>query len=160
MVLSDNDIRGRLERGEIKIVPAPDLALQLQPASIDLRLGFQVREFNRAVTPPLEPTDADRLGEFTTCTTLREGEQFILHPGQFVLAQTLERIEVPRNLAARVYGRDSFRRLGVMIYCPEEYLSPSFSGVIELEMTNINQSAIAIYPGMRICQIAFVPVHQ
>ncbi|MDE3230048.1 MAG: dCTP deaminase [Chloroflexota bacterium] len=155
MILSDRDILTRLERGDIGITPAPDLESQLQPASLDLRLGYDFQTFNYTRQALIDPADPTTFEQLTSLTQLRDGERFLVHPGEFVLATTLERIEIPNDLLARLEGRSSIGRLGIVIHSTAGYLDPGFQGQITLEISNLGRIAVALYPSMRICQVAF-----
>ena len=155
MILSDRDIHARLEKGDIVITPAPDLDAQLQPASLDLRLGYDFQTYNYTRQALIDPADPTTFEQLTSLTQLRDGERFLVHPGEFVLATTLERIEIPNDLLARLEGRSSIGRLGIVIHSTAGYLDPGFKGQITLEISNLGRIAVALYPGMRICQIAF-----
>lgn len=155
MILSDRDILARLERGDIRILPAPDLETQLQPASLDLRLGYDFQTFNYTRQSLIDPRDPSTFEELTTLTQLREDERFLVHPGEFVLATTMEHVEVPNDLLARLEGRSSIGRLGIVIHSTAGYVDPGFKGKITLEISNLGRIAVALYPGMRICQVAF-----
>ena len=155
MILSDRDILERLERGDIVITPAPDLDTQLQPASLDLRLGYDFQSFNYTRQALIDPADPSTFEQLTTLTQLEDGERFLVHPGEFVLATTLERVEIPSGLLARLEGRSSIGRLGIVIHSTAGYVDPGFKGKITLEISNLGRIAVALYPRMRICQIAF-----
>jgi dCTP deaminase len=155
MILSDRDILERLKRGDIVITPAPDLDTQLQPASLDMRLGYDFQTFNYTRQALIDPADPATFEQLTTLTQLEDGERFIVHPGEFVLATTLERIEIPSNLLARLEGRSSIGRIGIVIHSTAGYVDPGFKGKITLEISNLGKIAVALYPGMRICQVAF-----
>ena len=155
MILSDRDVRARLARGDIKIAPEPDPEIQIQPASIDLRLGYDFQTFNSTQQALIDPADPSSFEQLTNLIHLREGERFIVHPGEFVLATTLEHVEIPDDLVARLEGRSSIGRLGIVIHSTAGYIDPGFKGRITLEISNLGRIAVALYPGMRICQIAF-----
>ncbi|HEU0027580.1 MAG TPA: dCTP deaminase [Ktedonobacterales bacterium] len=155
MILSDRDILERLRRGDIVITPAPDLDTQLQPASLDMRLGYDFQTFNYTRQALIDPADPATFEQLTSLAQLEDGERFIVHPGEFVLATTLERIEIPSNLLARLEGRSSIGRVGIVIHSTAGYLDPGFKGKITLEISNLGKIAVALYPRMRICQIAF-----
>ncbi|HLZ60263.1 MAG TPA: dCTP deaminase [Ktedonosporobacter sp.] len=155
MILSDRDLVARLARGEIKILPAPDPEVQIQPASIDLRLGYDFQTFNHTHQALIDPADPESFRQLTTMAHLQESERFIVHPGEFVLATTLEQVEIPDDLVARLEGRSSIGRLGIVIHSTAGYIDPGFKGAITLEISNLGRIAVALYPGMRICQIAF-----
>lgn len=155
MILSDRDVRARLARGDIKIAPEPDPEIQIQPASIDLRLGYDFQTFNYTQQALIDPADPSSFEQLTNLIHLQESERFIVHPGEFVLATTLEHVEIPDDLVARLEGRSSIGRLGIVIHSTAGYIDPGFKGRITLEISNLGRIAVALYPGMRICQIAF-----
>lgn len=155
MILSDRDILTRLKRGDIVITPEPNLETQLQPASLDLRLGYDFQTFNYTRQALIDPADPATFSQLTTLTQLEDGERFLVHPGEFVLATSLERVEIPADLLARLEGRSSIGRLGIVIHSTAGYVDPGFKGKITLEISNLGRIAVALYPGMRICQIAF-----
>ena len=167
MILSDQDIRAAIESGRVKITPDPDLATQLQPASFDLRLSSKFRVFKSAATPYIDPTDPTTFQEMTELTDTTDKDQpllphmkggprpFVIHPGEFVLGMTKEYIELPNDLTARVEGRSSLGRLGIIIHSTAGYIDPGFTGNITLEITNIGSVPVLLHPEMRICQLAF-----
>jgi dCTP deaminase len=155
VILSDRDVRARLACGDIKIAPEPDPEIQIQPASIDLRLGYDFQTFNYTQQALIDPADPSSFEQLTNLIHLQESERFIVHPGEFVLATTLEHVEIPDDLVARLEGRSSIGRLGIVIHSTAGYIDPGFKGRITLEISNLGRIAVALYPGMRICQIAF-----
>lgn len=155
MILSDRDILTRLEQGDITITPTPDLDTQLQPASLDLRLGYDFQTFNYTRQALIDPADPRTFEQLTSLTQLQDGERFLVHPGEFVLATTLEHVEIPDDLLARLEGRSSIGRIGIVIHSTAGYIDPGFKGKITLEISNLGRIAVALYPRMRICQIAF-----
>lgn len=155
MILSDRDILERLRKGDIVISPEPDMQTQLQPASLDLRLGYDFQTFNYTRQALIDPADPATFERLTTLTQLEDGERFLVHPGEFVLATSLERVEIPGDLIARLEGRSSIGRLGIVIHSTAGYIDPGFKGKITLEISNLGRIAVALYPRMRICQIAF-----
>ena len=116
MILSDADILDRLADGDLVVEPLGDVDQQVQPASVDLRLGERFLEFQRTNIPCIHPTEADEVGEYVTETTVAEGDEFILHPGDFVLGTTTERVEIPDDLVAHVEGRSSLGRLAIVVH--------------------------------------------
>jgi len=150
-VLSDRSIHEELARGRIVIEPlAPDA---LQPASVDLRLDRTFRTFrvtHRPYVDVREPTD-----DLTERVLMGDGEPFIVQPGAFVLAATLEWVSLPHDIVARVDGKSSLGRLGLLVHATAGYVDPGFSGKLTLELSNQSQMPIALYPGMKIAQISF-----
>ena len=155
MILSDGDILDRLEAGDLVIEPLEDLDLQVQPASVDVRLGREFLEFQRTNIPSIHPNSQDEVGDYVSETVVERDEEFILHPGDFVLGTTIERVEVPIDLVAQVEGRSSLGRLAVVIHATAGYIDPGFRGRITLELSNLGTAPVALSPGMRISQIVF-----
>lgn len=156
MILSDSEIKKRINLGEIKIETEEgyDIFKQVWPASLDFRLGNVFKSYKRWELTLIDPKKDIELKQIET-TVVKDGEFFILHPGQFVLGVTMEKIKVPYDLVARCEGRSSIWRLWVVIHSTAGYIDPWFEGTITLEITNINEIPIALYPGMRIWQFAF-----
>ncbi|WP_433625828.1 dCTP deaminase [Halomicrococcus sp. NG-SE-24] len=155
MILSDADILRRLEEGDLVVDPLDDPALQIQPASVDLRLGEQFLEFQHANIPCIHPDSEKEVENYVTETTVPEGEEFILHPGDFVLGTTKERVEIPPDLLAHVEGRSSFGRLAVVIHATAGVVDPGYCGQITLELSNLGTAPVALTPGTRISQLIF-----
>ena len=152
MVLSDRSIREELASGRLCIEPMSDDALQ--PSSVDLRLDRLFRVFTkseRSLIDVREPCD-----ECTELITVDEGKPFIISPGEFVLANTLETITLPDDLVARLDGRSSLGRLGLLVHATAGYVDPGWSGKLTLELSNVSPMPIAVYSGMKICQISFL----
>lgn len=116
MILSDRDILDRLASGELVIEPLDDPELQVQPASVDLRLGQEFLEFQRTNIPSIHPSRQNQVSDYVSETVIGGDEEFILHPGDFVLGTTKERVEIPPDLVAKVEGRSSLGRLAVVIH--------------------------------------------
>lgn len=157
MILSDVDILKRLENKSLFIEPMRDVDLQVGPSSVDLRLSNEFVVFRREKKPFIDPFSDDPQA-FTEKIVLSENEPFIIHPQEFVLASTMEYVKIPNDLVGRVDGRSSLGRLGIIIHATAGFIDPGFEGTITLEITNINVMPVALYPGMRICQISFEPV--
>lgn len=155
MILSDADILARLETGDLRIDPLSDPEIQVQPASVDLRLGTEFLEFQRANISCIHPNRADEVKEYVEETHVPEGEEFVLHPGDFVLGSTKERVAVPDDLVAHVEGRSSLGRLAVVIHATAGLADPGFEGHVTLELSNLGTAPVALTPGMRISQITF-----
>ena len=155
MILSDTDILDRLVDGDLVVEPLADVDQQVQPASVDLRLGETFLEFQRTNIPCIHPTAADEVGEYVTETTVSAGEEFILHPGDFVLGTTRERVEVPSDLLATVQGRSSLGRLAIVIHATAGIVDPGYVGQITLELSNLGTAPVALTPGMRVSQLIF-----
>lgn len=155
MILSDRDIKKALKSGRIKIRPKPDLASQLGSCKLDLRLGYVYRVFNHSKTPYIDPQDPKTLEGLTTEIRVRRGEAFILHPGEFILTITQEYLEMPDDLTGELEGRSSIGRLGVVVHSTAANIDAGFRGHIALELANMGRIPVKLYPGMRICSLAF-----
>jgi dCTP deaminase len=155
MILSDADIRRRLTDGELVVEPLDDPELQIQPASIDLRLGREFLEFQRTNIPCIHPNSEQEVDEYVDETYVEEGEDFILHPGDFVLGTTKERVEIPADLIAHVEGRSSLGRLAVVVHATAGLADPGYKGQITLELSNLGTAPVALTPEMRISQLTF-----
>ncbi len=150
-VLSDRDIRGELERGRIVIEPYDPR--DLQPSSVDLHLDRSFRVFRNNRYPYIDVRSPQP--ELTELVRIEGDEAFILHPGEFVLGQTLEWVELPDDLVARLEGKSSLGRLGLLIHSTAGYVDPGWKGTLTLELSNVANLPIALYQGMRIGQISF-----
>lgn len=155
MVLSDRDLKRALKLGRIKITPKPDLSTQLGSCSIDLRLGRTFRVFEHSRHPFIDPFKKAIGKEVTREIAVEDGEPFIIQPSDFVLATTIEKIEVPDDLTGRLEGRSSIGRLGVVIHSTAASIEAGFKGHIALELANMGKMPVALYPGMRICALSF-----
>lgn len=158
MIYSDRDIKRLLAEGQIKVEPAPNLSTQLGSCSLDLCLSneFSVFDYNKhAFVDVRDPQQSrDIMKEVTV-----EGDQpFILHPQSFVLAITLEHVELPDNVVARLEGRSSLGRLGIIVHATASVIDPGWRGRIVLELANHGQMPVALYPGMRVCSVTFEPL--
>lgn len=155
MILSDQDILKRLETGDLKIEPLRDIDQQVQPASVDLRLGESFLEFQRTNIPCIHPRSEREVSDYVTETVIDEGNDFVLHPDDFVLATTIESITVPPDLVGHVEGRSSLGRLAVVIHSTAGLADPGYEGQITLELSNLGVAPVALTPGMRIAQMTF-----
>ncbi len=156
MILSDSAIRARLESGSLGMETEAqyDILSQIWPASLDFRLGKVFRFYKRSNLTLIDPKLWVNPEHIQT-VELDENTPFILHPRQFILGSTIEKIKLPADLLARCEGRSSLGRLGIIIHSTAGFIDPWFEGTITLEITNINEVPIALYPGMRIGQFAF-----
>jgi dCTP deaminase len=155
MILSDTDLLERLGEGDLVVDPIDHLDTQVQPASIDMRLGSEFLEFQRTNIPCIHPDRADEVDEYVRETYVEEGEEFILHPGDFVLGTTKERVEIPSDLVATVEGRSSLGRLAVVVHATAGFIDPGFCGKITLELSNLGAAPVALSPDMRVSQLVF-----
>jgi dCTP deaminase len=155
MILSDTDILARLQAGDLVIEPLDDVDQQVQPASVDLRLGAEFLEFQRTNISCIHPTREQEVSEYIAETVVADDEEFILHPGDFVLGTTRERIEMPRDLVANVEGRSSLGRLAVVVHATAGFVDPGYRGQVTLELSNLGTAPVALTPGMRVSQLVF-----
>lgn len=155
MILSDRDIKRAIVGRHIKITPKPDFKIQLGSCALDLRLGKVYRVFDHSRTPYIDPRNSDTLEGITTEIRVKDGEAFTLHPGEFILAVTEERLEMPDDLAGRLEGRSSIGRLGIVVHSTAATVDAGFRGNITLELANMGRIPVMLYPGMRICSISF-----
>jgi dCTP deaminase len=150
-VLSDRDIRAALEASEIAIKPYDPA--DLQPSSVDLHLDRSFRVFRNNRYPYIDVRSPQP--DLTELLTVADDEPFVLHPGEFVLGQTLEWVELPNDLVARLEGKSSLGRLGLLIHSTAGYVDPGWKGNLTLELSNVANLPIALYFGMKIGQISF-----
>jgi dCTP deaminase len=150
-VLSDHDIAALLASGRVKVEPYD--AADLQPSSVDLHLdrSFRVFRNNRYAFIDVRAPQPD----LTELLNVADEEPFVLHPGEFVLGQTLEWVELPNDLVARLEGKSSLGRLGLLIHSTAGYVDPGWKGKLTLELSNVAKLPIALYFGMKIGQISF-----
>ena len=153
-ILSDKTLKEYLKEGKIGFEPLTD-EKQIQPSSIDMRLGDEFKVFKVIRKPYIDPKDPDDISTYMESTIVPEGEAFIIHPNEFALATTLEYVKVPDDLVARVEGRSSMGRLGITMHVTAGFIDPGFEGNITLEISNIGAMPVALYPGQRVCQIVF-----
>ena len=157
-VLSDKDIRELIDNKnavEVKEGPEVDLDLQLGPSSLDLRLGY---EFGVLKTRKVKAIDTQSMKDYSEIKESRRAtpeEGMVVHPGEFLLGTTLEALNVPSNLVARIEGRSSYARLGLIPHAAAGFVDPGFEGQITLEIQNLGNVPITIYPEDRICQVVF-----
>jgi dCTP deaminase len=149
MMLSDRDIGAALADGSLTIDPFDPACLQ--PASVDVRLspGFRVfHNHSRTHIDPATPGD-----DLTELVTVKPGDPFILHPGEFVLGCTVERFAVPPDMSARLEGKSSLGRLGLLVHSTAGFVDPGFRGALTLELSSVARLPILLWPGMRIGQL-------
>ena len=157
MVLSDRTIRRLLDEGRIGIDPyAEEL---LQPSSVDVRVDRLFRVFRNSRYPFIDVKEP--MEDLTELVEVADDEQpFILHPGEFVLGSTLERIRLPDDLVARLEGKSSLGRLGLLIHSTAGFIDPGWDGHVTLELSNVANLPITIYYGMKIGQLSFVQLSE
>jgi len=151
MILSDISIRAAIEIGTIEIDPYdPSM---VQPASIDVRVDRYFRVFENHRYPYIDPKQAQP--DLTTEVETGLDQAFMLHPGEFVLGSTLEVVRLADSIVARLEGKSSLGRLGLLIHSTAGFVDPGFEGHLTLELSNVATLPVAIYPGMRIGQMSF-----
>ncbi len=155
MVLSDRDIKRALEEKRIVITPKPDLTTQLGSCSIDLRLGNLFRIFDHSKYPFIDPYKKDYSSDITREVKLKDDQQFIMQPGDFVLAVTMEKVTIPDTMMGRLEGRSSLGRMGIVVHSTASIFDPGWNGNCVLELGNLGRMAVALTPGMRICAMTF-----
>jgi dCTP deaminase len=149
MILSDHELHAAVKDGRLGIDPfEPDL---IQPSSVDVRLDRRFRVFNNQKYTHIDP--AKQQDELTVPVDVPGDEPFVLHPGEFVLGSTLEAITLPADLAARLEGKSSLGRLGLLTHSTAGFIDPGFTGHVTLELSNVANLPITLWPGMKIGQL-------
>ncbi|OYN88551.1 dCTP deaminase [Parenemella sanctibonifatiensis] len=151
MLLSDTDIRHQLAEGRIGLDPLDES--MVQPSSVDVRLDRLFRVFENHRYPHIDP--AEEQPELTREVAPGPDEPFILHPGEFALAATYEVVTLPDDIAARLEGKSSLGRLGLLTHSTAGFIDPGFSGHVTLELSNTATLPIKLWPGMKIGQLCF-----
>ena len=151
MLLSDRDIRSQIDAGRVELDPYEPA--MVQPSSIDVRLDKFFRVFDNhkyaAIDPAIEQPELTRLIE------VESGNPFVLHPGEFVLGSTYESVTLPDDIAARLEGKSSLGRLGLLTHSTAGFIDPGFEGNVTLELSNTATLPINLWPGMKIGQLCF-----
>ena len=151
-VLSDGTIRRLVEEGRIVIDPWDDALVQ--PASVDLRLGDSFRVFHNHRVTAIDLREPPR--NLTEEVRIEDGVPFAIHPGEFVLGRTLERVAIPEDVVARIEGKSSIGRLGLIVHATAGFVDPGFNGSLTLEITNLTRVPIKLYEGLPIAQLSFM----
>ncbi|MGA8988632.1 dCTP deaminase [Aeromicrobium sp.] len=151
MLLSDRDILAEIDAGRVALDPFD--REMIQPSSIDVRLDKYFRVFDNHKYPHIDPA-ADQ-SDLTREIQVDNGEPFILHPGEFVLGSTYELVTLPDDIAARLEGKSSLGRLGLMTHSTAGFIDPGFTGHVTLELANVATLPIKLYPGMKIGQVCY-----
>jgi len=151
-VLSDGTIARLVGEGRIRIDPW-DEAL-VQPASVDLRLGDSFRVFHNHRASAIDLRDPPT--NLTEQVNVADGEAFIIHPGEFCLGRTLEYVELPDDIVARIEGKSSLGRLGLIVHATAGFCDPGWKGTLTLELNNLTRVPIKLYPGLPIAQLSFM----
>jgi dCTP deaminase len=149
--MSDRDIRASIEAGQIGLEPL-DMSL-LQPSSFDVRIDRFFRLFDNHKYAHIDP--AEQQDDLTRLVEVAPDEPFILHPGEFVLGSTYEFVKLPDNIAARLEGKSSLGRLGLVTHSTAGFVDPGFNGHVTLELSNMATLPIKLWPGMKIGQLCF-----
>jgi dCTP deaminase len=152
MILSDRTIREEIKAGRIGIDPFDDTAVQA--SSVDVHVDGVFRVFHNARHPYIDVRQP--MDDLTELVEVPDGQAFILHPGEFVLGSTRERVRLPDDVAARLEGKSSLGRLGLLTHSTAGFVDPGWDGHLTLELSNVANLPITIYPGMKIGQIAFL----
>ncbi|WP_024356206.1 dCTP deaminase [Leucobacter chironomi] len=151
MLLSDHDINAELDSGRIGLTPSE--ASMVQPSSVDVRLDRYFRLFDNHKYAVIDP--AVEQPELTRLIEVDPAEGFILHPGEFVLGSTFEKVSLPDDIAARLEGKSSLGRLGLLTHSTAGFIDPGFEGHVTLELSNVATLPIRLWPGMKIGQLCF-----
>ncbi len=151
MFLSDRTIREMIDGGRIIIEPfSPD---DVQPASVDLHLTGEILAFANSGVPYIDLRGD--IPDLMEPVNVPEGGPFILHPGEFVLGGTIERLAIPNDIVAHIEGKSSLGRIGLMIHSTAGFVDPGWDGRLTLELINVSRLPLTLYKGMRICQVSF-----
>ncbi|MGI8593112.1 MAG: dCTP deaminase [Solirubrobacteraceae bacterium] len=151
-VLSDGTIRRLVDEGRIKIDPwDPSL---VQPASVDVKLGGSFRVFHNHRASAIDLREPPR--NLTEAIEVADDEPFVIHPGEFCLATTLEWVELPDDVVSRVEGKSSLGRLGLIVHATAGFVDPGWKGALTLELNNLTRIPIKLWPGMLIAQLSFM----
>ena len=152
MLLSDRDIRSEIQSGRVAVEPFDEA--MIQPSSVDVRLDKFFRVFENHKYSVIDPSIEQ--AELTREVIAEDDEAFILHPGEFVLASTYEIITLPDDIAGRLEGQSSLGRLGLLTHSTAGFIDPGFSGHITLELSNVANLPVKLYPGMKIGQLCLI----
>lgn len=151
MLLSDRDILAGIGDGQIGLDPWEPA--MLQPSSVDVRLDKYFRAFENHRYPVIDPSEEQP--ELTRMIECADGEPFVLHPGEFVLGATYERVRLGDAVAARLEGKSSLGRLGLLTHSTAGFIDPGFMGHVTLELSNMATLPIKLWPGMKVGQLCF-----
>lgn len=151
VLLSDRDIRLEIASGNVRLEPfAPEM---IQPSSVDVRIDRFFRLFDNHRYPVIDPSQEQP--DLTRLVTVGGSDPLVLHPGEFVLGSTYERVTLPDDIAARLEGKSSLGRLGLLTHSTAGFIDPGFSGHVTLELSNVATLPILLWPGMKIGQLCF-----
>lgn len=152
MLLSDRDIKAEISAGRVKVEPFD--GAMIQPSSVDVRLDRFFRVFENHKYSVIDPSIEQQ--DLTREVAVAADEEFILHPGEFVLASTYEIITLPDDIAGRLEGKSSLGRLGLLTHSTAGFIDPGFSGHITLELSNVANLPVKLFPGMKIGQLCLI----
>lgn len=157
-ILPDSELKKIVkEKNAVYVDQGPEIDedLQIGPSSMDLRLGYEFGVLNTRKIEMVDTKDMEKYSNYMKKEQHSAQEGVIVHPGEFILGGTLETVNVPSNLVARVEGRSSYGRLGIIVHATAGYIDPGFEGDITLEIQNLGNAPVKLYPEDRICQIVF-----
>lgn len=157
-ILSDKDLKRLIkEKNAVYVDDGPeiDFDLQLGPSSFDLRLGYEFGVLNTRKMDIIDTKCMEDYDKYIRTENHSAKEGVVIHPGEFILGGTLETLNIPANLVARVEGRSSYGRLGIIVHATAGYCDPGFEGDITLEMQNLGNAPVKLYPEDRVCQVVF-----
>ncbi len=155
MILSDRDLRKALDKGKIKITPTDGLDRRIGPDGIDFRLGNTFLVFERNKQAYIDTRRKETAQGTTRQIKVKNGEAFIIHPNELVLATSLERVSINNELLGRLEGRSSLGRLGIIVHSTASIFHPGWDGTATMELGNLGVMPVALYPRMRICTFTF-----
>lgn len=158
MILSDRSIKEAIANNRIKVSPPLDLDTQLGSCSVDFRLGNTFRIFNHSRYPYIDPHDPNLTKEVMKEISVPDEEAFIMRPGEFVLATTIEHLTLADDIMGRIEGRSSLGRIGIIVHGTASVFDPGWVGIPVLELGNLGVMPVALYPGMKICSFTFEEV--
>lgn len=157
-ILSDQDLQELIaEEDAVYVEEGPELdeELQIGPSSVDLRLGYSFGILNTRKVEVVDTKDMEKYQKYIEEEEHDPAEGVIVHPGEFILGSSLEGLDVPDDMVARVEGRSSYGRLGIVVHATAGFVDPGFRGQITLEMQNLGNAPVKLYPEDRICQVVF-----
>jgi len=156
-ILSDKEIRELVENKNAVYSEKEelDLDLQLGPSSLDLRLGYEFGILNTRKLELIDTKNMEKYDNYIKSERHNAEEGVVIHPGEFILGSTLETVNIPDNIVARVEGRSSYGRLGIIVHATAGYIDPGFEGDITLEIQNLGNAPVKMYPEDRVCQVVF-----
>lgn len=157
-ILSDQDLKQLIDNQDaVEAKKGPDINydLQLGPSSFDLRLGYEFGIINTRRIEKIDTKDMEKYEEVIQKEEHTPEDGVVIHPGEFILGSTIEKLNVPKNLVARVEGRSSYGRLGIIIHATAGFVDPGFEGDITLEIQNLGNAPVKLYPEDRVCQVVF-----